>query len=78
MVIAKLITVGKSKGILFPQEILEKYDFEEEVAIETCDEGLLIKTRPLQKLSWEDTFKEMRVKDEDWSDWQNLHDQDEL
>ncbi len=46
--------------------------------IEICEEGLLIKTRPVQKLGWEDTFKEMRVKDEDWTDWQNLHDQDGL
>jgi len=56
---AKLKKIGNSKWIILPKNLLEQYQFEEEVEIETRKEGLMIipvKTKPRQ--GWEEQFKE--------------------
>ena len=70
---AKIAQIGNSKGIRIKKEILEKYSLETHVTIEETPEGLLIKPKKapeaVNKLSWEDTFKEMAKANEDWSEW---------
>lgn len=48
----RLTTVGSSRAVILPQELLERYGFDHEIVIEAADGGLLL--RPVQKeLSFE-------------------------
>ncbi|GHG27022.1 hypothetical protein CBQ26_07415 [Deinococcus indicus] len=42
----KLTTIGKSRALIIPKELLELYGFQEEVVIEPTDGGLIL--RPAQ------------------------------
>lgn len=39
----RLTTIGNSKGIIFPQEVLREYGIESEVILEKREDGILIK-----------------------------------
>ena len=39
----KLTTIGKSRALILPKELLELYGFAEEVTIEPTDGGLIIR-----------------------------------
>lgn len=59
----RLTTVGKSRAVILPKELLELYGFTEEVEIEPAEGGLLL--RPARKgLSFEEAkaklFREKR------------------
>ena len=70
---AKLVNIGNSKGVRLPKKLIERYHLKEKLTLEELDEGILIKAdEPLDKLSWEETFKEMARENEDWSDFDNL------
>lgn len=64
----KLIPIGNSKGIRLPKEILLKYGFSESVVLEEKKEGVLLHKKEDDKLTWEETFKEMSQEKEDWND----------
>lgn len=68
---AKIIEIGNSKGLRLPKKLLQKYHFQKKIEIEELSEGLLLKAIETKdsKLSWEDTFKEMRSSAEDWTDF---------
>ena len=72
---AKLIDIGNSKGLRIPKSLITKYHLQPQLNIEELENGLLIKA-DLQKdkLSWEDTFREMAKEDEDWSEWDTVAD----
>ena len=66
---AKLVSIGNSKGVRLPKKLIERYHLQENLTLEELDEGILIKAdKPQDKLSWEETFKEMAQEKEDWSD----------
>ena len=70
---AKLIDIGNSKGVRLPKKLIERYHLKEKLTLEELDEGILIKAdEPQDKLSWEETFKDMAQENEDWSDFDNL------
>ncbi|WP_102126313.1 AbrB/MazE/SpoVT family DNA-binding domain-containing protein [Deinococcus planocerae] len=59
----RLTTVGKSRAVILPKELLELYRFEDEVEIEPTEGGLIL--RPARKgLTFEDAraklFREKR------------------
>ena len=65
----KLIQVGNSKGIRLPKKLISKYKLDTGISIIEKDDGILIK--PLiedDKLSWEQTYKDMAEQKEDWKD----------
>lgn len=65
----KLIQVGNSKGIRLPKKLISKYKLDTGILIIEKDDGILIK--PLiddNKLSWEQTYKDMAKEKEDWED----------
>lgn len=64
----KIIPIGNSHGVRIPKSTLEAYHFGNEIVCEELPEGLLLRHHKNQKLSLEDTFKEMAQADEDWSD----------
>ncbi len=74
----RLVPVGDALGLEIPAALADKYGLQGEVVLEERAEGLLIHARHDGKLSWEETYRSMAAEQEDWSDWQNLHDEDEL
>lgn len=39
----RLTTVGKSRAVILPKELLELYGFQEEVEIEPVEDGLILR-----------------------------------
>lgn len=67
---SKLIKIGNSKGIRLPKKLIQKYHLDEKLSLEEKKEGILIKADiPDNKLSWDETYKEMEKDKEDWSDF---------
>ncbi len=67
---AKLISIGNSKGVRLPKRLIEKYHLHDTLELEEKNEGILIKTdMPEDKLTFEETFREMAEEEEDWSDF---------
>jgi antitoxin MazE len=65
---AKVVPIGNSRGIRLPKDVLAKYAIGDAVLLEEREEGLLLRSKDDDRLSWEDTFKEMAREREDWSD----------
>ncbi len=65
----KLIPIGNSKGIRLPKKVLQKYGFSESVVLEEKEEGVLLHRKEDKKLTWEETFKSISEKKENWNDF---------
>ncbi len=65
----KLVPVGNSQGVRIPKTLLQKYGFTNSLVLEETDNGLLLRKKNDDKLSWEDTFKAMAEEKEDWDDF---------
>jgi mRNA interferase MazF len=67
----KVARIGNSRGVRLPASSLKRYSVGSVMIMEERTEGILL--RPLgptvEKLSWEDTAREMAAADEDWSEW---------
>ena len=64
----KLIRIGNSQGVRIPKTLLQKYGLSSSLVLEETDQGLLLRKKREDKLSWEDTFKAMAEEGEDWTD----------
>jgi antitoxin MazE len=64
----KVVAVGNSRGVRLPKEIIERYAIEDTIVLEVHEEALVFRNEHDQRLSWEDTFKDMAREREDWSD----------
>lgn len=67
----KVARIGNSRGVRLPAASLRRYRIGESVLMEERSEGILLRsTGPsVQKLSWEDTAREMAASREDWREW---------
>lgn len=65
----KLIPIGNSRGVRIPSELLKKYGFSQSLLLEETEQGLLLKKKDNDKLSWEDTYKAMAEEKEDWTEF---------
>lgn len=65
----KLVPVGNSQGIRIPKALLQKYGLSGSLVLEETDRGILLRKKQEDKLSWEDTFKEMAEEGEEWTDF---------
>ncbi len=74
----RLVRMGDTLGLRIPATLVDKYGLQGAIVLEEHEEGLLIHARQETKLSWEETYRRMAVEKEDWSDWENLHDEDGL
>ena len=74
----QLVRMGDAMGLRIPESLVDKYNLQEEVVLEEREDGLLIHARRSSKLSWEETYRQMATEEEDWSDWLDFHDPDEL
>jgi len=67
----KVARIGNSRGVRLPASSLKRYSVGSVMIMEERTEGILL--RPLgptvEKLSWEDTAREMAAANEDWSEW---------
>jgi len=67
----KITRIGNSRGIRLPAETIKRYGIGDTVVMEQRSDGIFL--RPggpaMQKLSWEDTAREMEAAAEDWSEW---------
>lgn len=75
---ARLIKIGNSRGIRLPKAIINRYGLGDTVLLEERPDGILIHTDEHGMLSWEETYKAMASSDEDWSDWTELPDEENL
>ena len=64
----KIVPIGNSKGVRLPKKLLDRYAIKDQVVLEQREEGILLRSKQDKRLSWEDTYKEMAEKHEDWSD----------
>jgi len=78
--IAKLISIGNSKGIRLPKMLLQKYDFGDTLLLEETEDGVLIRKIHDNKLSWEQTYQEMAAEKEKWltDDPEFIRDREEI
>ena len=67
----KVAQIGNSRGVRLPAASLRRYRIGDTVLMEERSEGILLRPagRVVEKLSWEETAREMAVSDEDWSAW---------
>lgn len=64
----KLVSVGNSRGLRLPRELLRKYSIADTLLVEERPDGILLRGNRLDKVSLEQTFTEMAAAQEDWSD----------
>jgi antitoxin MazE len=67
----KVARIGNSRGVRLPATVLRRYRIGEAVLMEERSEGILLRrTGPaVEKLSWEETAREMATAGEDWRAW---------
>jgi antitoxin MazE len=63
----KLVAIGNSRGVRLPKTLIERYGIRDVLLIEEHAEGLLLRRNKDQRLSWEDTYKEIANEHEDWN-----------
>jgi mRNA interferase MazF len=70
----KVARIGNSRGVRLPASSLKRYSVGLVMIMEERAEGILL--RPVgpavEKLTWEDTAREMEILGEDWSDWNEM------
>lgn len=64
----KIVPIGNSLGVRLPRVLLQKYGFTDSLVLEETAQGLLLRKKKEDKLSWGDTYKAMAQEQEDWSD----------
>jgi len=67
----KVSRIGNSRGVRLPAASLRRYRIGAMFLMEERSEGIFLRpVGPLvEKLSWEDTAREMALNSEDWRDW---------
>ena len=67
----KVARIGNSKGVRLPAKTLERYDIGDTVIMEERLEGILLRPHgpPIQKLSLQETARQMASEQENWSEW---------
>jgi len=71
----KLTRIGNSQGIRLPADLIRKLRLEHGMLLQERENEIVLRPKkPPQKLSWEQTAKEMAASDENWTDWESLSD----
>jgi antitoxin component of MazEF toxin-antitoxin module len=67
----KVARIGNSRGVRLPAASLRRYRIGNTLLMEERTEGILLRPTgsSVEKLSWEDTAREMAASREDWSAW---------
>ncbi len=67
----KLISIGNAKRVRLPKSILRKYGFVDTLLLEQTSEGILLRQLVNEKLSWQETYKQMAQEHENWQEFEN-------
>jgi len=69
--VLKVSRIGNSRGIRLPAAMLRKYHIGDTIIAEEKLHEIVLRPGPAkaQKLSWEETAREMAASGEDWSEW---------
>jgi len=62
---AKIVRIGNSQGVRIPKLMLDDSRLEEDVELEICDEGILIRPAKNPRENWDSAFREMAEEDAD-------------
>lgn len=67
----KVTRIGNSRGIRIPADTLRRYNIAGGVLMEERTEGIFLHSKlpEVDKLSWDDTAREMAENREDWGEW---------
>ncbi len=65
----KIVHIGNSLGVRLPKALLQKYGFTHSLILEETTQGLLLRKKQDDKLSWADTYKAMAKEGEDWNEY---------
>jgi len=65
----KIVHIGNSMGVRLPKSLLQKYGFTHSLVLEETAQGLLLRKKQDDKLSWVDTYKAMANEGEDWNEY---------
>ncbi len=65
----KIVHIGNSLGIRLPKTLLQKYGFTHSMVLEETSQGLLLRKKQDDKLSWDDTYKAMASEGEEWNEY---------
>ena len=71
--VLKVSRIGNSRGIRLPAGMLRKYHIGDTIVAEEKLHEIVLRpalAKP-QKLSWEQTYREMAAAKEDWSEWES-------
>lgn len=67
-----LAKIGNSQGIRLSKKLLQRYQIEDQVEIETTPDGIIIRPHSDGKLSWAATYQQMALEEEDFSEWETV------
>ena len=69
--VLKVSRIGNSRGIRLPAGMLRKYHITDSVIAEEKAHEIILRPARVkqQKLSWEETYRQMAAAKEDWSEW---------
>ncbi len=67
----RVARIGNSRGVRLPASSLKRYSVGSVIIMEERAEGILLRPAgpAVEKLTWEDTAREMAASGEDWSEW---------
>lgn len=70
----KVARIGNSRGVRLPAVVLARYCIGDTVRMEERSDGILLlpSGAGVEKLSWDDTAREMAAAREDWSAWDGV------
>ncbi len=70
----KITRIGNSRGVRLPASSLKRYSVGSVMIMEERTEGILLRPAgpAVEKLSWEETAREMAGAGEDWSEWDRM------
>ena len=72
----KVARIGNSRGVRLPATTLRRYRVGAALWMEERSDGIMLRpvANAAEKLSWEDTAREMAAAAEDWSAWDSAAD----
>jgi len=77
----KVIDIGNSKGIRFPQALIQQYNLVTEINVELKKDGIMITPTQKPRTGWEEQFKQASSKissgEKSWMDTSNNCDEEE-
>jgi antitoxin MazE len=65
----KIVPIGNAMGIRLPKTLLQKYGFTHSLVLEETSQGLLLRKKQDDKLSWLETYKAMANEGDEWIDY---------